>query len=195
MSQPPPPVLAGTRAARSRAAVLAAAVELLIEGGPPAVTVDAVVARSGVAKTTIYRHWSTRDELLVATFTQLLPELPEVDASLPFEPALRAHMREIVGRLADPKWRRAVAALLAWRLHHDELDHLEKEVAARQQAVTDAVLQRGIDEGALDGDIDTTEARLQLTGPLLSAALIGDATPDERLADRFIDLFLASRRP
>src|SRR5690606_191899 len=45
------------RVARSRATVLRTATDLLVEGGPSAVTIDAIVARSGVAKSTIYRHW------------------------------------------------------------------------------------------------------------------------------------------
>lgn len=51
------------RVARTHAAVMQAATDLLVEGGPNAMTVDAVVARSGVAKSTVYRHWATRDDL------------------------------------------------------------------------------------------------------------------------------------
>lgn len=56
-----------TRSGQSRAAVLKAATALLIERGPAAFTIDAVVERSGVAKTTIYRHWPSRSDLLTAT--------------------------------------------------------------------------------------------------------------------------------
>ena len=42
--------------------------ELLVEGGPAAVTIDAITARSGIAKTTIYRHWPTHEALIVALF-------------------------------------------------------------------------------------------------------------------------------
>lgn len=54
------------RVARSRAAIIRAATDLLVEGGPNAVTIDAIVAQSGVAKSTIYRHWQSRDEVLLA---------------------------------------------------------------------------------------------------------------------------------
>ena len=53
------------RVARSRAKLLAAATEILIETGPSSVTVDAVAERSGVAKSTLYRHWESRSALLV----------------------------------------------------------------------------------------------------------------------------------
>ena len=54
------------RIARTQKAVIDAATDLLVEGGPAALTMDAVVARSGVAKSTLYRHWETRDALVAA---------------------------------------------------------------------------------------------------------------------------------
>src|ERR1700712_5954041 len=86
-----------TRVARTHAAVMDAAIELLLEGGPDALTVDGVVARSGVAKSTVYRHWATRDELVADVFEHLAPKLDPPDPSLEFEDALRA----LVQRLAD----------------------------------------------------------------------------------------------
>lgn len=49
-----------TRVERTHTAVMEAATALLLEGGPTAITIDGVVARSGVAKSTVYRHWTTR---------------------------------------------------------------------------------------------------------------------------------------
>src|SRR6476646_2234152 len=54
------------RRARSDEAILAATRELLVEGGVPGLTIEGVAARSGVAKTTIYRRWRDRDELALA---------------------------------------------------------------------------------------------------------------------------------
>ena len=49
------------RTERVRGAVLAAAVDLLDQCGVHGLTVEAVAARSGVAKTTIYRHWRSEE--------------------------------------------------------------------------------------------------------------------------------------
>ena len=64
------------RVARSRAAVVRAATDLLVEGGPSAVTIDAIVARSGVAKSTIYRHWASRDDVLLDVMESCAPVSP-----------------------------------------------------------------------------------------------------------------------
>lgn len=58
------------RLARTRARALTAAYELLLEVGFGQVTMDGVSARSGVAKSTLYRHWASRDELLREAFSQ-----------------------------------------------------------------------------------------------------------------------------
>ena len=56
------------RVLRSRRAVLQAAQELVAEDGVRGVTIEAVSARSGVAKTTIYRQWRDCNDLLVNAF-------------------------------------------------------------------------------------------------------------------------------
>lgn len=53
------------RVRRSREAVLAATAEMLTEVGVHGVTIEAVAQRSGVAKTTIYRHWPERSQLVL----------------------------------------------------------------------------------------------------------------------------------
>src|SRR5215475_11383847 len=55
-----------TRRARSDDAILEATRALLAEVGVRGLTIEGVAARSGVAKTTIYRRWRDRDELALA---------------------------------------------------------------------------------------------------------------------------------
>ncbi len=56
--------------------VLEAALSLLIERGYGELTIEAVAAESGVAKSTIYRHWPSRVELVNDAFLELKPALP-----------------------------------------------------------------------------------------------------------------------
>jgi AcrR family transcriptional regulator len=57
---------ATTRTERTEAAILKATRELLAEGGVAGLTIEGVAARSGVAKTTIYRRWRDKEELALA---------------------------------------------------------------------------------------------------------------------------------
>ena len=56
-SETVPPVSARSRGASRAAAILDATLQLLGEGGYDQLTIDAVAARAGSSKTTIYRRW------------------------------------------------------------------------------------------------------------------------------------------
>src|SRR3954471_3938293 len=71
----------GSRERDRRALILDATRELLLEGGVQGLTVEGVAARAGVAKTTIYRRWRSKDELAFAVLLELVELLgvPDVD--------------------------------------------------------------------------------------------------------------------
>ena len=115
------------RIARSRAKVLDAATALLVESGPRGVTVDAVCDRSGVAKSTLYRHWESREDLLVEVLKCNIPEVRDVDLVDGFEPALRAHMANVADTFADPEWSRIMPALFMLKNQVLEVDELTQD--------------------------------------------------------------------
>ena len=180
------------RIARTRTAVLDAATDLLVAGGPSAVTVDGIVARSGVAKSTIYRHWDSRDEILLAVFERCAPNPPEIAEGVPFEHGLRTFVAGIVDTFRDPQWARLVPALLMLKTHEDGIAALEDRLENRQRDAMWAMFRRGIDEGALRPHIDFEEATAQLVGPLLFAQLTGHVELDHAFGDRTVDAFLAA---
>jgi AcrR family transcriptional regulator len=182
------------RVARTLATVRQAATELLVQGGPGAVTVDAIVARSGVAKSTIYRHWESRDELLADVVQCMAPAFEEPPADLPFEPALRSLMATLVRSFADPEWSRVVPAVLLLKLTEERIAGVERDLNVRQQEIFECVLQRGVDEGAIRAGLDAEEVAAMLVGPVLFAQVSEMLTVDEALGDRIVDHFLAAER-
>ena len=183
------------RVARSRAAVISAATEILVEGGPSAVTIDAIVARSGVAKSTIYRHWGSRDEVLLDVMEVCAPDITMPDEALGVEGGLREIAHRIGGMLNDPEWARVLPALLLLKRHEDGVADLEKRLEERQNDVLDRLIRRGVADGLLSADADDREAATQLIGPLFFAHLTGSVTVDEGFIDRTVDRFLATYRP
>lgn len=183
------------RVARTHAAVLRSATDLLVEGGPSAVTVDAIVARSGVAKSTIYRHWDSRDDILVDVIERCAPHLDEPDESLDFETALRSLAADLCRTLADPEWARVFPALLTLRTHKDGVADLDQRLEERQEHAIDGVLRRGIAEGQLPADLDLDRAGALLVGPLLFAQLTDRPGLDQALSTYVVDAFLRSHAP
>ena len=118
------------------------------------VTVEAIVARSGVAKSTIYRHWETRDDVLLEVIESCAPRISPPEASLLFEDSLRALVAEIRRTLNDPDWARVLPALLALRHQEHGIAALEQRLEKRQERAMEVVLERGMAEGRLHGDVD-----------------------------------------
>jgi AcrR family transcriptional regulator len=180
-----------TRVERTHAAVMGAAKELLLEGGPNAVTIDGVVARSGVAKSTVYRHWTTRDELVADVFDHVAPKLASLDPALDFEAALRALVGQLATMLADPDWQSVLPALMLLKLHENGIAEVEHRMQEEQLFVCADVLRRGKDEGRIPPDEDEGLLLTLLIGPLLMAALTGTTPLNATLGDRLIGQFLA----
>ena len=178
------------RVARTLDSVLRAATELLVEGGPTAVTIDAIVTRSGVAKSTIYRHWDSRDEVLLSVMEHCAPHIEVPEASLGFDEALRWLAGEFRRTLSDPEWTRVLPALLDLRSHADGVAALERRLEAHQDHAIEAVLRRGIDEGHLAADLDLDEATALLVGPFLFANLMGKPAVSEAFSNQVVDAFV-----
>ncbi len=175
---------------RTRSAVLQCATELLVDGGPGAVTIDAIVARSGVAKSTIYRHWNSRDDVLFDVIERCAPCLEVPDPSHGFEASLRLLVDGVRRTLVDPEWARILPALLMLRNHEHGIADLDERLERDQEKVTKQVLRRGVQEGRLPRDIDMGEATAVLLGPLVFAQLTGTPKLTRKFADRVVDRFL-----
>lgn len=183
------------RVERSRAAILATASELLIEGGVRAVTIDAIVERSGVARTTIYRHWPTRAAVLTAAFSQLIPAIAEADSDAPAEEALRQVLYRFADELAQAPWVAVIPAFYEAARLDPEVSTMFDGFVEHRRAPFATALRRMIEQGLLPHDTVVDEAIAQIAGPLMFARLLGRPESNRALADRLVDLLLASRRP
>lgn len=190
---PADPASTDPRIARSRAKVLAAATAILVEAGPRAVTVDAVAERSGVAKSTLYRHWSSRQELLIDVMRANVPEVAPPGADLDFEAALRMLVRNLADLLDDPEWRAIMPAMVSLQHHLPEVADVLHDDQHEKFAILADVLARGAHEGAIPADVDTDLAAHLLIGPIMFAVLSGRARIDD-VVDFTVERFLASYR-
>ena len=194
----PSPVPCGPvdpRVSRSRAAVIRAATDLLVEGGPNAVTVDAIVARSGVAKSTIYRHWDSRDEILVSVIEACAPEFPDPDPDADLPTSLRQIAHAVAGALNDPEWARVLPALMMLKNHEAGIAAANERLSSEQDMVMTTLLRRAAAEGLLPADLDPHEATALLVGPLVFAHLTASVALDAAFVDRTVDHFLAAYAP
>lgn len=182
------------RIERSRARLLTAATELIVEAGPQALTVDAVAERSGVAKSTLYRHWASREALMVDVLRANMPELPELDPANGFEPCLRGYMQALADALADPEWVRILPALFALKQQVAEVERLTDADRDEKVALLAELLEAGAAEGVVPPGLDPHAVAATLVGPLMMCALGGDTDSVRNVAEFALDRFLDSYR-
>ncbi|MGW0669103.1 TetR/AcrR family transcriptional regulator [Streptomyces sp. NPDC002746] len=107
------------RSESSRRATLEAALDLCTERGYGRVTVEAIAARAGVSKKTIYRWWPSKSAVLLEAFTEALVQAaPSADTD-DIAADLRTHVNGAVGVLSVPPFGPAYAGILS-ELHHDD---------------------------------------------------------------------------
>jgi AcrR family transcriptional regulator len=172
--------------------MLAAATELLVDAGPRGVTVDAVAERSGVAKSTLYRHWSSVNELLVDVMRANVPAITPVDLGVGFEAALRSWIDQVVSTLSAPDWARILPALIELRRHAPEMAELLAGDFEEKLSTVASILELGVVEGRLPPGLDTRLVTQTLIGPLVLATLNGDEARVAELAEYVVGRFLAS---
>src|SRR5712664_544992 len=68
------------RSAQANRAIIDAIVELLVDRGYREVTIEAVAARAGVAKTTIYRRWPSKAEMVVEAISACKKDCLEAES-------------------------------------------------------------------------------------------------------------------
>lgn len=92
--QPSPP--GRPRSSQAQRAVLDTARQLLESGGYATATIEAISARSGVAKTTIYRSWPNRAALLVDLLVEIAAEAAPPPTEQPSLDSLRTELFQAV---------------------------------------------------------------------------------------------------
>lgn len=181
------------RVARSRAKILSAATDLLIERGPTGVTVDAVAERSGVAKSTLYRHWASVTDLLVDVIGTNMPTMAAPDLTVGFRAALRATLHEVATTLSSPELLRVMPALIALQHQMSEMAEIIERDREDKSGVIRAILDLGVADGVLSADIDVHRTMQLLVGPIFLAVLTGDLADLHGLVDEAVDQFLIAR--
>jgi AcrR family transcriptional regulator len=189
---------ADPRVERSRQAILDATLQLLArDGDVGSLTVEAVAARSGVAKTTIYRRWRDKWELaLDAVMIDMLPRLDEPVDVGDTRKELLTFINSVVKMLATPPYGQAMQALVSQIATDLDLARVYREqVVEPRHAELTPVIKRGIARGDLRPDTDVRLIHELLIGPIFYRLLFSGAPLDRNLGRRIVDAILAGFAP
>ncbi len=181
------------RTARVRHIILDAAADLLVEYGAGQVTATRIAQETGVARTTIYRHWPDQANLLLDTIDSLVAPHSPTTLTNDLATDLTIALSNLRARMTRRPFRQVFSALLA----HANQD--QSFVAAQQrfvngvlQPVSDALIA-AVDREDLPSSVDITEACAVLAGPLFQQHVMLRASIDDQLITNTVQRFLAPR--
>ena len=175
------------RSEQAEQAIIEATLDLFAEQGFEGVCVEAVAARAGVGKATIYRRWPNKEELLLAAFSSLKSPFPEAKG-VSVRDDLLAMVEVMCADKADPRKSRRYALLLGEGEKYPRLMARYKEtiVEPRRDAMR-AVIRRGVQTGELRPETDVEIAMLTLTGAIMAQEKTPDGALDGDFATRLVD--------
>jgi AcrR family transcriptional regulator len=187
-----------SRRERSKQAILDATRELLAEnGGVGTLTVEAVAARSGVAKTTIYRQWRDKWELaLDAVMIDMLPRFTiPVDVG-DTRKELLVFVGSVVKSLSGPPTGPAMQGIVSKIASDPELARVYREqVVEPRREVLRPVIERGIARGDLRPDTDVRIVHELLVGPLFYRLFFSGPPLNRKLGASLVDAVLEGFAP
>ena len=186
------------RAERSRKAILDATRELLAEGGDVrSLTVEAVAARSGVAKTTIYRRWRDKRELaLDAVMIDLLPTFDDPVDVGDTRKELLTFIGSVIRTFTALGNGPAMQGLTSDIATEPELARVYREqVVEPRREQLKPVVERGIERGDLRPDTDVRLVHELLVGPIFYRLLYSGGPLDRKLGNELVDAVLNGFAP
>jgi AcrR family transcriptional regulator len=177
---------ADVRVRHSREVVLATTYELLSEAGLAGVSVDAVARRSGVAKTTIYRHWPSREALLLEACAQLGPHFDIPDAGS-FPSDLRALAQRVVEQLLSGSYAAILLSLMDAAERNADLAALLAAAQAKLVEAVGIILARARSRGELRRLPEPSDVAALIVGPLLYRRLFSHEPVSEGFFRLIVD--------
>lgn len=161
------------RSVKVHEAAVGAARELLSEGGLPVTTMDAISARSGVSKATLYKHWPSRTAVAAEAFGRDMADavpLPDTGTTVG---DLTEQLRLVSRFYASPEGTVFSQLLAASVTDEGGAAYFRAWFLAGRRAAVRALWERGVDRGDVRPDVNSDTATDLLFGPLIFRLMAG----------------------
>jgi AcrR family transcriptional regulator len=178
------------RITQTRSRVLGATADLLVDRGFANTSIEAVAAASGVAKSTIYRHWRTREQLCIDAYRSVVQpqETPNTGST-------RDDLITLLTRLTDglttSPWARILPSLIDAAERDVDIAAFHRELTSHRRVPIRTVLQLGQQRGDVPAEADLDYVIDLLSAPLFYRRFIYHAENDRSLVEHIVDDVLA----
>jgi AcrR family transcriptional regulator len=173
----------GGRSARVKAAAIAATLTELAESGYSALSLESVARRAGVHKTTLYRRWGTREDLVLEAMLERAGE----HISVPNTGSLRKDLFELArtaaANAASPEVAAMARAVVAQMPHDGRLAASNHRFWDERLAVDGVIVEQAIERGEVAPDTQPRQVIESVLGPIhLRLLLTGEPINDAFLS-------------
>ena len=179
----------GGRSARVVKSVLDATITELALNGYGALNMEAVAARAGVNKTTVYRRWPQKAELV----RQAIIALADQRRTIPDTGSLRSDLLITLKQFADaaqsPEGRSIILTLTMERTD-PEVAALAQSLRKERESATEVVIKRAIERGDLPKGTDARLIHLALVSTVRHRVVVQQESVTDDFFVRLIDLIL-----
>ncbi len=168
--------------------MLSATNDLLDIVGYDALTVDDVALRAGVHKTTVYRRWPTKPELIAdaaSMHSEQAISIPDTGALIEDLRLLAHDVVDNIGSAGGAQRSRSIAAAAA---ASDDLSEAMQGFWAHRLELTAAVVDRAVDRGEISPSIDRTLVIETVIAPLWIRLLLTGGPITHELADQVVSI-------
>jgi TetR/AcrR family transcriptional regulator, regulator of autoinduction and epiphytic fitness len=179
------------RIAETQRLVKEATLDLIAEIGFEGTTVELIADRSGVSRTTIYRHWPDPSVLLLEAFDPTTRDRQPPPLTGDFATDLDRYINHVAERLNDDRFAAALAAQVdkARRDPQYRAAHLHYAVTRNEHGVS--IFRAGISDGTFRADIDPEHETDLILGFLVFQRLMKYRTLDSNILTVLRDGVLA----
>jgi AcrR family transcriptional regulator len=180
--------LASRRNESSRVAILEAALAVCREVGYSKLTIEAIAARAGVGKQTIYRWWPSKGAVMLEAFERVAAELSVADTGDVVDD-VRTFVRRVVKLFTDPDFGPHLSALIGEAQHdpHVQSALLERYIKPRRAPLV-LRLKAAQQNGQLNPSVDPDALLEVIFGALYHRLLLRNAPLETSYADFIIDV-------
>ena len=185
-----------TRADDRTDAIMRATIDLTQELGYAKLSIEAVAARAGVGKHTVYRRWPSKAMLFHDSLLTLRPPVPDFPDTGDLEADLARRMHATVDLMSAEPWGPLVRALVG-EMQHDPAvaASLDERFFAPQAERTAARIRAAKQQGQVAADVDPGLAQAILAGPMYYRFLISKQPVTHEDVDRMLSAVFAGFAP
>jgi AcrR family transcriptional regulator len=180
------------RSGEAHQAILDATIELLVEVGFSALTVEGVAQRAGVGKATIYRRWPSKLPLVVEAFGRL-PGFEDIDTGDLAED-LKKMLRSYLQVFNSTPLSAVLPSLVGERSHNPELGKLFDPVSRERRQPLVRAFERAVERGELPPGTDVDLAADLVVGPIAVALFFKGGKVHPKIVGPMVDMALEGVR-